>query len=386
MTAGNRPTETAVDSHEIDENGHSNAHNEESNREGSRRGPASSIGNRISRDSSAYGTNLRRSRRGRSPRSSVGSKSPRRFDLANVPEITDGHELLALPDVEWGELINSVEHFGLSERESILYLSLLRRGRATARELAGDVGVDRVLSYRLLDAMCARGIVEITVERPRRYAPVPPGQFFDRNLEERRRALAHDERMAQELADRISRMATTKTHEAARFMVLSGNRAAYGYLREMMGRARQEVAVMITHRALRDSAEQGLPRAVLQLLRSGGRFRLIVEADPRVRPMLTRYLSALEKFPHGEVRYLAPQSARLTIVDHGEALVFLVPEARPRGIEEVAMWTNTSEFVEGQLHQFNVVWEVAGRSVEPPRPPRARRGRTRASSRDTRKV
>lgn len=303
-----------------------------------------------------------------------------------MAEIPEAREIVPLPEVEWGELVHSVEHFGLSERESILYLSLLRRGRATARELAGDVGVDRVLSYRLLDAMCARGIVEITVERPRRYAPVPPGQFFDRNLGERRRALANDERMAQELANRISRMAATKTNEAARFMVLSGNRAAYGYLREMMGRARKEVAVMITHRALRDSAEQGLPGAVLQLLRHGGRFRLIVEADPGVRPMLTRYLSALEKFPHGEVRYLAPQSARLTIVDRGEALVFLVPEARARGIEEVAMWTNTSEFVEGQLHQFNVVWEVAGRSVEPPRPPGSRPRRRRSRRRVGRKV
>ncbi|MGA7923392.1 MAG: helix-turn-helix domain-containing protein [Thermoplasmata archaeon] len=303
-----------------------------------------------------------------------------------MPEIPGGQEAPASPDVEWRELVDRVEHFGLSERESVLYLSLLRRGRATARELAGDVGVDRVLSYRLLDAMCARGIVEITVERPRRYAPVPPLQFFERNLEERRRSLAHDERMAAELAVRISRMASTRTDEAARFRVLTGNRAAYGYLREMMGRSRHEVAVMTTHHALRDSADQGLPGAVLDLLRRGGRFRLIVEADPRVRPMLTRYLSALTKFPHGEVRYLAPQSARLTIVDHDEALVFLVPEARPRGIDQVAMWTNTSEFVEGQLHQFNVIWEVAGRSMEPPRAPRPRRGRRPASSPMARKV
>jgi HTH-type transcriptional regulator, sugar sensing transcriptional regulator len=273
--------------------------------------------------------------------------------------------------MEWHELLESIQRFGLHEREAALYLALLRRGRATARELARETHLDRVLGYRMLDAMRARGIVEVTAERPRRYAAVPPRAFFERSLRERRVALTQDEALAHELTERLPELVAEAPANAPRFQVLTGTGVLYAYLREMMGRAREDIAVMVTWRSLRESVRFGTHSGLLQFMNAQGRFRLMVEADPRIQTLLKRFASVARKFHSAEVRQFYPQPIRLTIIDRSEALLFLVPEAHGRHVEQVGVWTDNAEFVAGQLLVFNTMWERAG-PARPSKPPAAR--------------
>jgi sugar-specific transcriptional regulator TrmB len=277
--------------------------------------------------------------------------------------------------MEYEELVGSVARFGLTDREARLYLALLRKGRASARELAHEAGLDRVLGYRMLDALRARGVVEATAERPRRYAAVPPRALFERSLRERAAILAQDETLAGTLAESLPLLVRELNDQAPRFQVLQGTPAIFAYLREMLRRAQEEVCAMVTHRALRGSVDYGLPVELPRLLKGGGRFRLIVESDPRVRRLVQRFSGVSRRHPLAELRQLSPQPTRLTIVDRAEAMLFLVPEARSGQLEELAVWTDNPAFVLGQLHYFNVVWEGAGSaSLRAPRmavvPPR----------------
>lgn len=262
--------------------------------------------------------------------------------------------------MEWDEMVESVGRFGLTERESVLYLALLRRGRATARELAREAQIDRVVGYRMLDSMRARGMVEMTAERPRRYAPTPPTDLFERNLRERRRLLDEDERKAKALGEQLSTLAGPAIAGAARYQILTGTARIYDYLREMVRRSRREIAVMLTFRSMRESMSLGIQDRIAEYVRGGGRFRLIVESDPRLRPTLTRIQASLRRYPGAEFRQMSPQSTRLTIIDGSEALLFLVPEARDRQTDQIAVWTEQPEFVAGQTRYFQAMWESAG--------------------------
>jgi HTH-type transcriptional regulator, sugar sensing transcriptional regulator len=269
--------------------------------------------------------------------------------------------------MEFEELVGSVGRFGLSDREARLYLALLRKGRATARELAHETGLDRVLGYRMLDALRIRGVVEVTAERPRRYAAVAPRALFERSLRERAAALAQDEVLATTLAETLPVLVREVNDAAPRFQVLQGTPAIFAYLREMLRRAQEEVCAMVTHRSLRGSVDYGLPVELPHLLKGGGRFRLIVESDPRVRRLVDRFSRVSRRYPLAELRQLSPQPTRLTVVDRAEAMLFLVPEARSGQLEELAVWTDNPAFVLGQLHYFNVVWDGAGSaSLRPP--------------------
>lgn len=258
--------------------------------------------------------------------------------------------------MEWNELLTAMGRFGFAEREAKLYLLLLRRGRATARELTRNSQIDRVLAYRTLDAMRARGLVQITAERPRRYVALPPRVLFERSLFERRRSLEEDVTLARELSERLPELTLAVTGGAPRFQLITGAPAIYPYLREMVRRAEREVLVMITPRALRESAGFGLYEELPRLLRSGGRFRLIVEPDPRITALVHRFEASRRRFPNSEVRAIATQRARLTIVDQREALVFLVPESGSTATDQIAVWTDTKDFVGAELAYFRAIW------------------------------
>jgi sugar-specific transcriptional regulator TrmB len=261
--------------------------------------------------------------------------------------------------MEWRELLASMGRFGFAEREAKLYLLLLRRGRATARDLTRDSQMDRVLAYRTLDALRARGVVQVTAERPRRYVPIPPRVLFDRSLFERRKSLEEDVALAQELSSRLPELTQAVSEGAPRFEVVTGAASIYPYLREMLRRAEHEAIVMITPRGLRESAEFGLHQELPRLLRAGGTFRLIVERDPRVLGLVRRFLKARKGRANAEIRGTDRQRARLTVVDGREAMLFLVPEPGIRGIDEIAVWTDNRDFVSAQVAYFQAIWRRA---------------------------
>lgn len=267
--------------------------------------------------------------------------------------------------MEWNELLTAMGRFGFAEREAKLYLLLLRRGRATARDLTRDSQIDRVLAYRTLDAMRSRGLVQVTAERPRRYVAIPPRVLFERSLFERRRALEEDVALAKELSSRLPELTQSVAHGGPRFQLITGASAIYPYLREMLRRAEREVLVMITPVALRESAGHELYEELPRLLRAGGTFRLLVEPDPRVGGLVRRLGAARRRFPNSEVRSVLPQRARLTIVDGREALVFLVPESVGTTTDEIAVWTDTTDFVAAELAYFRAIWR-RGRRFPPP--------------------
>lgn len=261
--------------------------------------------------------------------------------------------------MEWNKLLTDMGRFGFSEREAKLYLLLLQRGRATARDLTRDSRIERVLAYRTLDAMRARGLVQTTAERPRRYVPLAPGALFERSLFERRRSLEEDAALARELAEHLPELTQAVTEGAPRFQVITGTAAIYPFLREMVRRANDELLVMMTPNALRESARAGVQDELPRFFRAGGEFQLVVEPDMRTTGLIRRFLAMRRSFPKAALRGVHPQRARLTIVDRREALVFLVPESTGSGVEEIAVWTDTHDFVLAQQAYFHAIWNLA---------------------------
>ena len=249
--------------------------------------------------------------------------------------------------------------FGFSEREARLYLALIRRGRATARDLTREVQVDRVLAYRTLDGMRARGLVQTTAERPRKYVPLSPRALFERSLYERRRSVEEDSVLAAKLAEQLPQLTEAISGGAPRFQVLTGAAAIYPQLRDMIREATREVAVMITPRSLRNSARAGIQLELDRLLKAGGRFRMLVDPDPTIGNLLGRFAKLTRRYPKAELRTVSPQRSRLTLVDEKDALVFLVPESTRSGVEETAVWTDTPDFVLAQRAYFAAVWDHA---------------------------
>jgi sugar-specific transcriptional regulator TrmB len=65
--------------------------------------------------------------------------------------------------------------FGFTEKEAVLYLALLQLGRATARDLATQAGLNRSTTYAILQPLAGRGLVSIHETKSSTwYAASPP--------------------------------------------------------------------------------------------------------------------------------------------------------------------------------------------------------------------
>src|SRR5205809_4435460 len=87
------------------------------------------------------------------------------------------------------EASEALQRIGLSRYEALVFVNLARAGATTAGDVARASGVNRVQTYRALEGLEARGLVEVTLDRPRRYAARPINEVFDMIADQRRSEL-----------------------------------------------------------------------------------------------------------------------------------------------------------------------------------------------------
>src|SRR5207245_6682122 len=87
------------------------------------------------------------------------------------------------------EASEALQRIGLSRYEALVFVNLARAGAATAGDVARASGVNRVQTYRALEGLEARGLVEVTLDRPRRYAARALQDVFDMIADEKKAEL-----------------------------------------------------------------------------------------------------------------------------------------------------------------------------------------------------
>ena len=104
----------------------------------------------------------------------------------------------------------ALQRIGLSHYEALVFVNLARAGAATAGELARASGVNRVQTYRALESLESRGLVEVTLDRPRRYAARAINEVFEMIAEEKRAELEKLDAVRKTLLDSWPRISGRK--------------------------------------------------------------------------------------------------------------------------------------------------------------------------------
>ncbi|MEN9390538.1 MAG: hypothetical protein RLZZ283_638 [Candidatus Parcubacteria bacterium] len=84
-------------------------------------------------------------------------------------------------------MINTLIKLGLSPHEANVYTAALQLGQTTALAISRKTGIKRTTVYDTLDALIARGLIELQLRGLKRYfAPTNPDQF-DRLMSEQKK-------------------------------------------------------------------------------------------------------------------------------------------------------------------------------------------------------
>src|SRR3989344_1334609 len=76
---------------------------------------------------------------------------------------------IAVLSLVFMELIEKLQASGLTGNEAKVYLELLKIGEASANQIAKNIGMDRTLSYTVLNHLIEKGQVNYVIKRGKKY-------------------------------------------------------------------------------------------------------------------------------------------------------------------------------------------------------------------------
>jgi len=275
-------------------------------------------------------------------------------------------------------LTASMVHLGLTPHEAQMYHTLLRHGPSTARYAILHSRLDRATGYRILSRLRARGLVTATGYRPQRFVALEAARLLDRIS-----SLLRDELDLQRIVREIyvaglptpvrdTGMAIGLTAPpppapepingaglslASRYRLYPGHDPIGRYLLGAITSAKEEVSGLCRPGTIPETIRNELARALLDALKRGVRVRLVLDYHPIDLEFLTAILRALpEPTPTLEIRFFAPQLARLFLIDRKIALRCLGTPACPFHGPDLGIGSEDLEFVRVQTARFQTTW------------------------------
>ncbi len=248
----------------------------------------------------------------------------------------------------------ALQRIGLSRYEALVFVNLARAGASTAGELARAGGVNRVQTYRALESLESRGFVEVTLDRPRRYAARAISEVFEMIAVEKRAELEKLDALRKSLLDAWPRISRRKREPpSVRLQLIQGRVQIYRTLRQFVGTAKQEVLAFTTTKGLQRSYRAGINEVLVEAMGRGVKPRLAADINESNAALMAR---VAEKVP---LRHVDRQRARFIIVDRESILAFLIQdESTIKGEGETGLWTNSPDFVKAHLDFFEKAWAI----------------------------
>jgi sugar-specific transcriptional regulator TrmB/predicted hydrocarbon binding protein len=277
--------------------------------------------------------------------------------------------------VERAILAERLAACGLSPKEAQVFLEVSLAGPGKASEVARRTGLSRTDAYNQLKRLVDRGVVRATVERPMRFVPLPIDDALDVLVKEREDEIQRIRSQRDVFRESIKPLPQVDgAGVEATFRLHQDRRTIHNQIHKMIRDARSEVLIAATKRSLGRYASSGI-LAELRTRSKAVRIRVLTQVDG---VNLDAVLEAVQ-----DADYLLRHSDRvgsnLLIVDGKEILNSLVFDDAPgsKGREDVALWTDSADFVRAQRAFFEEAWEESvhleerkteirtGRVVEP---------------------
>jgi sugar-specific transcriptional regulator TrmB len=254
------------------------------------------------------------------------------------------------------DIFEKFRGFGLTAKQSRVYVHLARRGASRASDLSFSLKVDRTEVYRILRVLQRRGLVKSTFERPARFEATPIGTVLEMFIDEKKREVVALEKEKEELIKQFEVIEAMRAEEGkGGFAVLEGRVSIYSRMSQMIREAEKEVIVITT--------SLGVTRGELAgFLDLNSKKNVKGRALAKITPEnIGTIKKAMASFPfearHVELDY----HPRIMISDDREAIIFITSreDTSLTSSEDTGLWTNSPPFVKTLKSLFENLWNCA---------------------------
>ena len=247
----------------------------------------------------------------------------------------------------------ALRDIGLTEYESLAYLSLLRSGELTAENVSEASSIPYSKVYSVLDSLHERGWIETEGGRPRRYYPRAPE---DALRSEQLRLEAEFEGNRDTIIQELQPMFEQKEiREMPEIWMVRGEKNTLDKVVELIGRARKEIMLVLPW------TPDGLFSTVDSIfLTQDINLRRLLDSTIEIKVLTTKEaVEALDRQHLGlaEVRVCEELFGGGLVVDGRESLLFL-DLALPYG-PDMALWSAHESMTRISTIYFQHLWDNA---------------------------
>ena len=222
--------------------------------------------------------------------------------------MNEGRQLLSDNDENIRTLIN----LGLTGTQAKIFLSLLRIGQASTKEIAQISKVARPDTYRALSELQDIGIVQKIVSIPIKFTSLSIEDTIEILMARRNQETLDLNKKTTELIEKFKKINCEPKEEDDKLFLIP-QEAFDLELRKLLEKAKESVYIMVSSKKMLGWVYENY-ELTEEVLKRKISFRIITEKRPKA--VSSKEIDALTKNPNVEIRYTsAPLGAWFTIID-----------------------------------------------------------------------
>ena len=249
--------------------------------------------------------------------------------------------------------VNYLQDFGLTEKEAKIYYILSRLGSASANEISSATQYNRLQTYRSVKGLLDRGIVEISLERPRKYTPLKIEHVISLLQQEAANRIMQLESKKPLLLEKWSEIDDFPIAKANyTFRIVQGSKNVFKFAVMLFDSAKQDIDIAIKGDEIMRWVMEDTDNSLEEKTPEKVRVRVISEFDKNNSPAVQRFVEFCE------LRHVSSlNTVPIVIIDGKEVLICL--NGNVKGVPENAIWTNHPDLVSMMTGFFNGLWSIA---------------------------
>jgi sugar-specific transcriptional regulator TrmB/pimeloyl-ACP methyl ester carboxylesterase len=259
-----------------------------------------------------------------------------------------------------------LKDFGLTSKEADVYLFLARHEVLTGGEVAKQTKIARSLVYRILKSLQAKGLVEPTLESPKRFVAIAFENALDLVIKTRQEEALLVERAKKDLLEDWRVISEAKPiARIEKFTVIEGNKKIYAKILHMIKETKNQLSGMLPVSALSRAEQIGVFEAVHKHpLKNKIKFQFVTDVNSQninavklLKPELGAELDLKARNLESEVTSFPI----FVIRDKEEAMIFIRPGAETTTEKQgdVCICTNCESLVQTFNGIFQTLWQTS---------------------------
>ena len=240
-------------------------------------------------------------------------------------------------------VIEDFSNYGLGGKETNLLITLAKLGPIKASSVARNLGINRMAAYRMLSRLTDMGLLQVSAEKPMRFAVAPIEEILEILNKVAKERLDKMDHVKERLIGSWKTMTPQIEGEMEnRFRIVQGREQIYNLIKRMCNSAERDILIMTTSNDIVRMRFAGVDDILEESSRRGIRVRIISELS-------SANLEAAERLmDFSEFRHISLRGAgRLVITDEKEILTSLAfdDSISLKTESDLGLWTDGRQYI-----------------------------------------